>query len=295
MKGKKGQDMAVGLTGLVLIVLVILGAIYFFLAYDKVEASHRGVQVRFGKILGIQHPSLQHTGLFTQVYHYDMRTRKIEIDLVGTNSAVDKDGQMINAKINVNYRIKDSDDTVWKLYEQVGTDRIIAERLNIPEIITEGFKQATVKFEALDIVDKRQEVKELAKENIHNNFPKQFFEIQNIVITNINWSQEFKAEIEAKKVAEQEKLKEENRLQVVIFQQQQKIEEAKAESERIRLQSVALTDLTIKQKMLDKWTGELPQYLIITDESQGMFLQLAKGDLEISKEDSINWEQGVGE
>jgi len=177
----------------------------------------------------------------------------------------------------------------------VGTDRIIAERLNIPEIITEGFKQATVKFEALDIVDKRQEVKELAKENIHNNFPKQFFEIQNIVITNIDWSQEFKAEIEAKKVAEQEKLKEENRLQVVIFQQQQKIEEAKAESERIRLQSVALTDLTIKQKMLDKWTGELPQYLIITDESQGMFLQLAKGDLEISKEDSINWEQGVGE
>ena len=283
---KKAQELALSVTVIAVIVLAVVGFLYFLMAYDMVEPSHRGVKVRFGKILGIQHPSLQHTGLFTHVYHYDMRTRKIEIDLVGDNSAVDRDGQMIKAKINVNYRIQDSDETVWKLYENVGTDKIIAERLNIPEIITEGFKQATVKFEALDIVDKRQEVKELAKLNIHNNFPKQYFEIENIVITNIDWSAEFKTEIEAKKVAEQEKLKEENMLEVVIFQQQQKIEEAKAEGERIRLQSVALTELTLKQKMLTEWNGVLPMYLIITDNSQGMFLQLAKGDLNIAQGDA---------
>ena len=278
---KKGQELALSVTVIAVIVLIVAGFLYFLMAYDMVEPSHRGVQVRFGKILGIQKPSLQHTGLFTHVYHYDMRTRKIEIDLVGENSAVDRDGQMIKAKINVNYRIKDSDDTVWKLYENVGTDQIIADRLNIPEIITEGFKQATVKFEALDIVDKRQEVKELAKENIHNNFPKQYFEIENIVITNIDWSVEFKTEIEAKKVAEQEKLKEENKLEVVIFQQQQAIEKFKAEAEQIRLQSVALTDLTLRQKYLEEWNGVLPLYMIANQDTINMFLpapSLVQGD-----------------
>lgn len=278
---KKAQELALSITVIAVIVLAVAGFLYFLMAYDMVEPSHRGVQVRFGKILGIQKPSLQHTGLFTHVYHYDMRTRKIEMDLVGENSAVDRDGQMIKAKINVNYRIKDSDETVWRLYENVGTDSIIADRLNIPEIITEGFKQATVKFEALDIVDKRQEVKELAKQNIHNNFPKHYFEIENIVITNIDWSTEFKAEIEAKKVAEQEKLKEENKLEVVIFQQQQEIEKFKAEAEQIRLQSVALTELTLRQKYLETWNGVLPLYMIANQDTINMFLptpNLVQGD-----------------
>ena len=45
-------------------------------------------------------------------------------------------------------------------------------------IVREGFKQATVQFEALEILEKRQEVKELAKENIRKNFPEEYFEIQ---------------------------------------------------------------------------------------------------------------------
>lgn len=281
MKKKGQKDVYLALAGIGFVVILVCSFIFFLMAFDKVEASHMGVQVGVnGQIKGVQHPSLQYTGLFTHVYQYDMRTRKIEMDLTGDNSAVDNTGQMINAKINVNYRIKDSDDTIRNLYANVGTDDIIAERLNIPEIITEGFKQATVRFEALDIVNKRQEVKELAKENIHNNFPKEYFEIENIVITNIDWSPQFKSEIEAKKVAEQEKLKEENKLQVVIFQQQQEIEKYKADAERIKLQSETLTELTLRQKYLEVWDGHLPSYMIANQDTINMFLptpELVKG------------------
>ena len=121
-------------------------------------------------------------------------------------------------------------------------------------------------------MEKRQEVKELAKENIRANFPAEYFEIEQIVITNIDFSQQFKQAIEDKKTAEQRALEEENKLQVVIFQQQQEVEKYKAQAELIRLQSGALTELTLRQKYLDTWDGKLPIYMIANQETVNMFL-----------------------
>lgn len=271
---KKAQEGAI-IGGFV--VIVFIAGIIGLLGFDTVDANHLGVQVRLGEIRGIQHPGMQWTGLFTHVYQYDLRTRKNVIEMQGANSAVDKTGQAVYATININYKVKSDPDTIKKLYEQVGTNDAIADVLNIDAIVAEGFKQATVKYDALEILDKRQEVKELAKTNIHNNFPKDFFEIQDIIITNIDFSPTFKEAIEAKKTAEQEALREQNQLEVVKFQQQQEIERYKAEAEKLRLQKQEVTALLNEQKMIDKWDGKLPQYLIITPDSQGMFLQLAQG------------------
>jgi len=257
--------------------LVVGGVLVMLLGFDKVEANKLGVQVRYGQIIGVQEPSLKWTGLFTQVYQYDMRVRQAEIEMSGSNSAVDKTGQYISATINVNYRLKRDPETVIKLYSNIGTDPYIADVLNIDAIIKEGMKQTTSKFDAMEILEKRQEVKETAIETIRNNFPAEYFEIEQIVITNIDFSQSFKEAIENKKIAEQNALEEENKLQKVIFEQQQQIEISKAESERIRLQSVALTELTVKQAWIQKWTGNLPTYMIVTEGQSNMLLQLPEG------------------
>ena len=276
MKGKKGQDVLLGGIVVVFIIAVVIGLVVLMLGFDKVEANHLGVQVKFGQIVGVQQPSLKWTGLFTDVYQYDMRTRQAEIELSGSNSAVDSSGQYVSATINVNYRLKRDPDTVTKLYANIGTDEWVADVLNIDAIIKEGFKQATVKYDALDILDKRQEVKELAKDNIITNFPADYFEIEQIIITNIDFSQGFKEAIENKKIAEQNALEEENKLQVVIFQQKQEIERFKADAEKIRLQSDALTDLTLRQKYLETWNGQLPQYMIANQDTINMFLPSPK-------------------
>jgi len=276
MKGKKGQDVLLGGIVVVFIIAVVIGLVVLMLGFDKVEANHLGVQVKFGQIVGVQQPSLKWTGLFTDVYQYDMRTRQAEIELSGSNSAVDSSGQYVSATINVNYRLKRDPDTVTKLYANIGTDEWVADVLNIDAIIKEGFKQATVKYDALDILDKRQEVKELAKDNIITNFPADYFEIEQIIITNIDFSQGFKEAIENKKIAEQNALEEENKLQVVIFQQKQEIERFKADAEKIRLQSDALTDLTLRQKYLETWDGKLPTYMIANQDTINMFLPSPK-------------------
>ncbi|MFW9875397.1 MAG: prohibitin family protein [Candidatus Thorarchaeota archaeon] len=245
-----------------------------FAGFDTVDANHLGVKVKLGQLTGVMEPGLQWTGLFTQVYQYDLRIRKAQVDLTGGGSAVDKTGQAIYATINVNYRLKPSKDTVTELYKNVGSDDVIDDRLNLDAIIREGFKQATVKYDALEILDKRQEVKELAKENIHNNFPKEYFEIVDIVITNIDFSDNFKKAIEEKKTAEQLALKEQNQLEVVKFQQQQEIEKYKAEAEKLRLQKQEVSALLNQRQWIDKWDGHLPQFMMTSQDSVDMLMQL---------------------
>src|SRR3989304_2185188 len=259
---------------LILFSVIFIGAmIVMFLGFNTVDANHLGVKIKFGKILGIQEPSIQWTGIWTHVEEYDMRTRKLVVDMQGSQSAVDKTGQAIFGTINVNYRIKSDKETVVELYQNIGTDIVISDRLNIDAIVREGFKQATSKYEALEILEKRQEVKETAIENIKRNFPAQYFEIQDVVITNIDFSEEFKSAIESKKVAEQTALREQHQLEVVKFQQQQEIEKFKAENERLKLQGKELNALLIQQQWIAKWSGNLPQYIITTPDQATFLMQ----------------------
>lgn len=275
MKEKKANGYA---WGIVAIVVFLAAFVLFSLGFDTVDANHLGVKIRFGKILGTMEPSIQWTGLFTHVEQYDMRIRKAKVNMMdAASSATDKDGQAVYGAVSVNYRLKPQKDVVQHLYSQVGSDNVLEDRLNLIPIIKEGFKQATVKWEAIEILQNRQTVKEQAQENIKKNFPTEYFEIVDIVVEDIDFSSDFKKAIEDKKTATQQKLKEQEQVEVVKFQQQQEIEKYKAEAEKLRLQKQEVTALLNEQKMIDKWNGQLPQYLIITPDSQGMFLQLAQG------------------
>lgn len=268
---KKGDGLIYGATVVIALIVIIF---VLAMGFDSVDANHLGVKVRLGKIQGVQESGIEWTGLFTDVYQYDLRTRQQTVELQGANSAVDKTGQAVYATININYRVKPAHDTIVRLYKEVGTNEIIAERLNIIPIVREGFKQATVKYDALEILEKRQEVKQIAKDNIHQNFPKDYFEIQEIVITNIDFSEGFKQAIESKKIAEQDAIKEKNQLEVVKFQQQQEIEKYKAEAEKLRLQKSQVTALLNQQKWIEKWDGRLPTFMMGGQQQQDMILQL---------------------
>lgn len=275
---KKGQtDMQIGIVSL-FIFLVIAGIIVLVLGFDKVDANHLGVKVKLGEVTGVQHAGIKWTGLLTDVKQYDLRLRKATILLEGENSAPDKKGQSVFARIDVNYRMKANEDTVVSLWKNVGEDRVIAEQLNIEPLITESFKQATVQYEGLEILDKRAEIKQKAKDNIRHNFPSDYFEINDIVISNIHFSEEYEKALDEKQTAIQLALKAENDLEKVKFEQQQEIEKYKAEAEKLRLQKQEITELLVQQKMIDKWNGQLPEQLIITEGSSGLFLNLAKGN-----------------
>lgn len=259
----------------VLFFAVVAGVgIVMLLGFDSVDASHLGVMNRFGVLLGTMEPGMRWTGIFTHVEQYDMRVRKDVVELSGTNAAATKDGQAVYTTINVNYRIKNNKDVVLNLYRSVGTDDIIDDKLNIKAIITEGFKQVSVKYNWLGILENREQVKEEAIAAIRANFPVDYFDIESIVITNIGFSPEFQKELEAKQVASQTALKEQNNLDVVKFQQQQEIEKYKAEAEKLRLQKTEISTLLNQQAWIAKWDGRLPTYMISSNDNMAALLQL---------------------
>ena len=280
---KKAQDISIGIGLTVFIVLFFAVLIILAMGFDTVEANHLGVKVAWGQITGTMQPSTQWTGLITSVVQYDMRLRKASIELSGDNYAPSKEGQKIFGTIDVNYRVKNNPETVKSLYANVGTDDVIAERLNINPIVVEGFKQTTSQYTAMDILEKRQEVKDKAIEIIKRNFPAEYFEIENIVITNIAFTKDFADEIEAKQTAVQTALKEKNNLETIKFQQQQILEQAKIDAERIKLQSASLTQLTIAQAWIQKWNGNVPTYLITSQANANMLMQLPTMPLETQK------------
>ena len=277
MKNKKGQEIGLGIG--IFVVVLFVGFVLLVMGFDKVEANHMGVKVRLGEITGTMDAGIQWTGVLTSTKQYDMRIRQVKVDMLGDESATDNTGQTVFGSVSVNYKLKREGQVVEGLWANVGTDDVISQILNIEPIIKEGFKQATVQYEAIEILQNRQDVKELAIDNIRNNFPKDYFDIVDIVVENIDFTDEYKAAIEAKKIATQNKLEEEIKVDIVRFQQEQQLEVYKADAEKLRLQKSEITEMLIQKQLIEKWSGSLPEYLIITEGSQGMFLQLAKGDL----------------
>lgn len=277
---KKGQSDGTIAGVVVFLLILVIGTIVAVAGFDKVDASHQGVMVRFGEIKGTMDPGLKWTGVFTHVYQYDLRVRSATVKMLADGSATDKDGQAVYGEVNVNYRLKHN--IVEQLYADIGKDDVVEERLLIEPIIREGFKQATVQYEAIEILENRQEVKELAKSNIASNFPSEYFEIDDIVVANIDFSDQFKQAIEDKKTATQERLKEAELVEVVRLQQEQEIIRYEAEAKKLELQKKQITDQLNTQAMISKWNGAFPQTLIITNDASGanLFLQMATGGTE---------------
>ena len=171
------------------------------------------------------------TGMFVDVFQYNLRTRKLEVKMEGAEGAVDKDGQAVYARIEINYRLNPA--AVEKAYKTVGKNHELENVLNIDGIIREGFKSVTSKYESLEIFQKRPEVKAAAIAKMKENFPEEYFTIENVVVSNIDFNAAFKAAIESKKVAEEQAKAEQEKVKIAEAQANFKVataEGAKAEA-----------------------------------------------------------------
>lgn len=286
---KKGN---VGVIAIITIITFIAIVWILCAGFDSVDASHIGVMNEMGTIKGTMEPGIRWTGLFTDVYQYDLRTRKMQIVMNGDEGAVDKDGQSIFATIEINYHFKK--EAAIDGYSKIGKDNEIADKLNIEGIVREGFKSTTSEYSSLDIFQKRQEVKEKSIEKISKNFPDEYFVLDNVIISNIDFNDAFKAAIEQKKVAEELAKAREQEVKVAKFDADKKIEEARGVSESAKLQADAnaylilknaeaeakalemkreqLTPLMIQQSWIEAWNGQLPQYVL--GDSMNMWMSM---------------------
>jgi regulator of protease activity HflC (stomatin/prohibitin superfamily) len=218
-----------------------------------VQAGHRGVPHRFGKVFDrTVDEGIHWVGFFTRITHFEVRTRKLEIEA----DSASKDLQSVQTTIALNYHV--DPEGVNKLYQEIGVqynDRIIQPA------IQESLKAATAQFTAEELITKRPEVKSLIRQELEDRLHNRYIIVDDFSIVDFSFSAEFDQAIEAKQTAEQQALKAARDLERVKLEAQAQIEQAKAEAEALRLQKQEITPDLVQLRWIEKWNGELPQYM----------------------------------
>ena len=184
---------------------------------------------------------------------FDIKTQKDEVDA----TAASKDLQTVSAKVAVNYHLQEG--SAPRIYREVGTDYV--NRILSPAI-QESVKAATAQYTAEELITKRELVRETIKNLLVSKMEQIGIIIEDVLITNFDFSKSFNDAIEAKVTAEQNSLKEFNQLKAVEYQAQQRVTQAKGEAEAMRIQIQAITIQGGKEyvnlQAIARWNGILP-------------------------------------
>ncbi len=233
--------------------VVVLAAILAGTCFTVVKAGHTGVVLTFGavenKMMG---EGLNFKIPFVQtVVQMNNRTQKTETQ--GTASS--KDLQILSYVVAVNYHVDDPSSA--KLYQDVGMDY---GNVIIVPAIQESIKAVSAQFTAEELITKRQTVGDQIKDALAEKIGSYGITVEMFNIVNFDFSEEFNAAVEAKQTAQQQALKAEQDLARIEVEAKQKITQAQAEAESIKLVQDALSVSPdyVEYIKWNKWDGKLP-------------------------------------
>ena len=235
--------------------LIFFGLVLFFFvitSFTVINPGERGLKIRLGTISSAVLQEGLHWKLpfIETIVKIDTRTQKTEYQ----SASASKDLQTVTTTAALNYRPEQAQ--VNTLYQNIGLD--FEERI-IQPAIQESVKSVTALFTAEELITKRAEVKNKLFALLVDRLKKSWIIVEDVNIVDFNFSAEFNKAIEEKQVAEQRTIKATNDLARVKIEAQQKIEQAKAEAESLRLQKQELTPELVQLRAIEKWNGVMPQ------------------------------------
>lgn len=246
--------------GVVLIIAsIILGS------FATIPAGHRGVVIRFSAVTG----SILKEGLQVKLPFIDsveimsVQTQKYE----ATSSAVTNDLQDVSTTIALNWHLDPG--MAAEVYRTLGLEFV--DRVAAPAI-QETIKQVTAKFNAEDLILRRDEVKAAITESLSNRLLERGIVTETVSITNFQFSATFTAAIEAKVAAEQAVLEATNKLERVKVEAQQREAEAKGEADARIAQAIGEAEyirvvteaqVAANEAITGSLTPEVLQYILL--------------------------------
>lgn len=241
-----------------LLLIAIIAVLVIFKGYVIVEPGHRGVVVQLGAVKSnVLNEGIHLKVPFVQeIIPVEVRVQKAQSE----ETTSSKDLQVVNTIIAVNYRL--DPENVNKLYQEVGL--AYKERIVDPAI-GESLKAITAQYTAEELISKRSEVSNKVKETLSKKLATYYMKLDEINITEFKFSIEFNQAIEQKQIAEQQALKANLDLQRIEVEAKQKIEQARAEAESLKLQKDQITPELVELRKIEaqleaikKWNGQLP-------------------------------------
>lgn len=274
--------MVAAVVGAIVVALTVLSSTVI------IQTGNVGVRMEFGQMKDVLYPGLHFVvPVITSVQRMSVQTMKYEVNA----SAASSDLQVVSTQVAVNYKLKDDESSVKYIFQQfwgAHESRLIAP------LVQESVKANTAKFTANDLIQRREVVKAAITSTLTEKLARYGIEVQEVSITNFDFSAEFNKAIEAKVVVEQEKQQMELELEKKQIEVQKLVVEqnatataaiiqaeadkrtnilraegqanatltkAYADKQAIEMVQAVLSPVYVQYQYSQRWDGELPYFM----------------------------------
>ena len=236
----------------------IAGAVVLFVimtmfgSCSVIQAGHRGVV--YSSISGVQQKGMTEgfnwkVPWFQSVTKFDIRTQKLEVQADGAS----KDLQTVKIVVTLNYRLDPL--KVSKLFQTVGRDY---EQVVIIPAVNEAVKSSSAQFPVEQIIVERPRLRDLIVASLTDRLGRYDITLEQVSVTQIEFSPEFNKVVEEKQVEEQKIKTAEYKKKQAEQEKQTTILQAEGQAEQQRLMKSTITKDLVALKWIEKWDGKLP-------------------------------------
>jgi regulator of protease activity HflC (stomatin/prohibitin superfamily) len=239
--------------------VVVLALILILNPFVIIPAGERGVVLNLGAVSDTIMGEGIHwrTPLIQSVKKIDVKIQKEQVAVASAS----KDLQTVSSQIALNYHLQA--DKVNVLWQTIGKD--YKERI-IDPAVQEAMKASTAKYTAEELITKRSLVKDDIKVILAERLVREYIIVDEVSITDFDFSQSFNSAIEAKVTAEQNALGAKNKLEQTKYEAEQRIAQAKGEAEAIKIQAQAINSQGgadyVQLQAIKQWNGTVPTYMM---------------------------------
>lgn len=238
--------------GILLAVLLVAGIITFLCCIKTVPTGYTGILTTFGKVEDQTVSAGVHIiAPWQRIVKLDNRTQKVEV----TTQTFSSDIQQVDVQMSVNYAIDQS--TAQELYKTVGVNYY--ENVVYPRIL-ENTKAVFAQFTAEELVGTRQNLSTQIQGKLAADVQQYGITIVSFAVEDIDFTDAFTNAVEAKQVAQQNKLTAETEQAQKTMEQEaaarRSVIDAQAAAEVAKIQAEADLEVTKIQADAAEYAGQ---------------------------------------
>lgn len=225
-------------------------------SFHQIPAGQVGVVYEFGAIVDQVDEGFQPIPPWRSVELANVQIQKHPFAGEDQLSSFSKETQTVFIQATLNIRVKP--DAIQSLYRSVGSRYF--ETLVKPRV-SQNFKDEVVKYTTVEIAPNREPIRKAVAGRLERELHQYSIEVVDLLLDNIDFSDDFEKAIEQKQIATQKALEEEQKVAVERYRAEQAVEKAKGEGSAIL--AVAEKQAEANKKLSESITPTLVQYALV--------------------------------